>query len=111
MMYKFEAYQNEAQPIRTMHDFRVHCSKPGYICTKRFTFLNDQLESTGNSRLTDKGIYPDDMLLNEVFSNEQLGVLSGNADFSRLWNKYEFYKSGATAAKWENYSRESAIQA
>ena len=28
VMYKFEAYQDEAQPIRTMHDFRLHCSKP-----------------------------------------------------------------------------------
>ena len=33
VMYKFEAYQDEAQPIRTMHDFRLHCSKLGYICT------------------------------------------------------------------------------
>ena len=39
VMYKFEAYQDEAQPIRTMHDFRLHCSKPDYICTKRFIFL------------------------------------------------------------------------
>ena len=53
VMYKFEAYQDEAQPIRTMHDFRLHCSKPGYICTKRFIFLNAHLCSNGQCSLID----------------------------------------------------------
>ena len=66
VMYKFEAYQDEAQPIRTMHDFRLHCSKPGYICTKRFIFLNAHLCSNGQRSLIDSKKYPDEMLLSEI---------------------------------------------
>ena len=58
VMYKFEAYKDEAQPIRTMHDFRLHCSKPGYICTKRFIFLNAHLCSNGQRPLTDSKNIP-----------------------------------------------------
>ena len=67
-MYKFEAYKDEAQPIRTMHDFRLHCSKPGYICTKRFLFLNAYLCNKKQNPLTDNQTYPDDMLLDNIFS-------------------------------------------
>ena len=67
VMYKFEAYQDETQPIRTMHDFRLHCSKPGYICTKRFIFLNAHLCINGQRPLTDSEQYPDEMLLSEGF--------------------------------------------
>ena len=68
VMYKFEAYQDEVQPIRTMHDFRLHCSKPGYICTKRFIFLNAHLCSNGQRPLIGSKKYPDEMLLSEIFS-------------------------------------------
>lgn len=103
MMYKFEAYKNEAQPIVTMHDFRVHCSKPGYICTKRFNFLNDQLARSGEDVLTDSTVYPDPMSLREVFESRILLSVSNSDDLKEEWNGYEYFTRDGIAAKWENY--------
>ena len=88
VMYKFEAYQDETQPIRTMHDFRLHCSKPGYICTKRFIFLNAHLCSNGQRPLTDSEQYPDEMLLSEIFP--LLGEIEQDEVFLSSWRAHEY---------------------
>ena len=87
VMYKFEAYKDEAQPIRTMHDFRLHCSKPGYICTKRFIFLNAHLCSKGQNSLTDRKQYPDEMLLSEIFP--LLDEIEQDKVFLSNWRAHE----------------------
>ena len=48
VMYKFEAYQDEAQPIRTMHDFRLHCSKSAIFVLSALYFLMHICAVTGN---------------------------------------------------------------
>lgn len=106
MMYKFEAYTNEAQPIRTMHDFRMHCSKPGYICTKRFTFLNNQLKKRGLSTLLDNNQYTDEMLVSDVVDSNPIKSLSIDIQFNRLWSTYEYYTEDGNVAKWDNYKLE-----
>ena len=90
VMYKFEAYQDEAQPIQTMHDFRLHCSKPGYICTKRFIFLNAHLCSNGQRSLIDSKKYPDEMLLSEIFP--LLGEIEQDEVFLSSWRAHEYYQ-------------------
>lgn len=99
MMYKFEAYQGEAQPILTMHDFRLHCSKPGYICTKRFEFVNAELARRQLASLSDSKSYPDDMLLSGVYKSLQ--PLIADDMFMGTWNECEYYKIGGRVAKWE----------
>lgn len=101
VMYKFEAYQDEAQPIRTMHDFRLHCSKPGYICTKRFTFLNAHLCNNGQCPLTDSEQYPDKMLLSEIFS--LLGEIGQDEVFLSTWRAHEYYQEDGIVKKWQDY--------
>ena len=103
MMYKFEAYKNENQPIKTLHDFRVHCSKPGHICTKRFTFVNAQLESKGKNTLLDRTYFPDELSLDSLFENGELLEVFESDTFLKLWNQYEFNKDGKRVAKWENF--------
>lgn len=100
-MYKFEAYKDEAQPIRTMHDFRLHCSKPGYICTKRFLFLNAYLCNKKQNPLTDNQTYPDDMLLDNIFS--LLDEIEQDAKFLSSWRAHEYYQEDGAARKWQNY--------
>lgn len=102
MTYKFEAYANEAQPIRTMHDFRIHCSKAGYICTKRFNFLNTQLENRGFASLGSAESYADHVSLDQVVESEALIIVTQDVDFMRLWNHYEFHTVNGQPAKWEN---------
>ena len=101
VMYKFEAYQDETQPIRTMHDFRLHCSKPGYICTKRFIFLNAHLCSNGQRPLTDSEKYPDEMLLSEIFP--LLGEIEQDEAFLSSWRAHEYYQEGGATKKWQDY--------
>ena len=102
VMYKFEAYQDEAQPIQTMHDFRLHCSKPGYICTKRFTFLNAHLCSNGQRPLTDSKQYPDEMLLSEIFP--LLDEIEQDEAFLSSWRAHEYYQEHGAIKKWQNYT-------
>lgn len=106
VMYKFEAYQDEAQPIKTMHDFRLHCSKPGYICTKRFMFLNAHLCSNGQRPLTDSEQYPDEMLLSEIFS--LLGEIGQDEVFLSSWRAHEYYQEDGAIKKWQNYTPSSS---
>lgn len=101
VMYKFEAYQDEAQPIRTMHDFRLHCSKPGYICTKRFIFLNAHLCSNGQRPLMDGERYPYEMLLSEIFP--LLGEIEQDEAFLSSWRAHEYYQEGGATKKWQDY--------
>ena len=101
VMYKFEAYQDEAQPIKTMHDFRLHCSKPGYICTKRFTFLNTHLCNNGQCPLTDDERYPDKMLLSEIFP--LLADIEQDEVFLSAWRAHEYYQEDGIVKKWQDY--------
>ena len=106
VMYKFEAYQDEAQPIRTMHDFRLHCSKPGYICTKRFIFLNAHLRSNGQRSLIDSKKYPDEMLLSEIFP--LLGEIEQDEAFLSSWRVHEYYQEDGAIKKWQDYTPSSS---
>ena len=106
VMYKFEAYKDEAQPIRTMHDFRLHCSKPGYICTKRFRFLNAHLCSNGQRPLTDSEQYPDEMLLSEIFP--LLSEIEQDEVFLSSWRAHEYYQEDGAIKKWQNYTPSSS---
>jgi hypothetical protein len=104
IMYKYEAYQNEAQPIRTLRDFRLHCSKDGYICTKRFMFLNEQLALKGHRSLMLIDYYHDDMLLNELLEENSLQELMQDPGFITLWQHHEYTTVDGRVAKWEGYS-------
>ena len=106
VMYKFEAYQDEVQPIRTMHDFRLHCSKPGYICTKRFIFLNAHLCSNGQRSLIDSKKYPDEMLLSEIFP--LLGEIEQDEAFLSSWRVHEYYQEDGAIKKWQDYTPSSS---
>lgn len=103
IQYKYYAYQNDAQPITTMHDFRVHCSKPGYICTKRFEFLNKALIKYGFQNLSDKQAYDDALDLSELFRNKGLNALLKDELFMNKWNLYEYHREEGIVAKWKNY--------
>lgn len=100
MLYKYEAYANEAQPIRTMHDFRVHCSKPGYICTKRYEFTNAALCERQLASLADGVAYPDTMPLEQAL--DAVAPLESDERFMRAWAGHEYYHEDGRVAKWEN---------
>lgn len=101
--YKFEAYKDEAQPIRTMRDFRIHCSKEAYICTKRFTFINEQLAVRGQQPLLNTAYYSDETSLDKLIDNTPLQNLIDDPAFSELWQTHEYTTMNNQVAKWENY--------
>lgn len=104
MMYKYEAYQNEPQAIRTLQDFRIHCSKTGYICTKRFTFLNDWLLALAEPSLLDTTVYDGMMRLDEIYASPTFERLCVDPEFINQWSEYEFHRINGRPAKWENYA-------
>lgn len=104
IQYKYYAYQDEAQPITTMHDFRIHCSKPGYICTKRFEFLNRSLINYGCSDLNSNQAYDDMLELSQLFKNKSLNRLLEDELFMNEWKSYEYYKEEGRVAKWQNFA-------
>ena len=97
--YKYCAYKDEPQPILTMHDFRLHCSKPGYICTARFEFLNHALAQEGYVPLDNRAVYPDDMKLSDLLEQSLLDTLCEQT-FSK-WRSQECYRDATGAVrKW-----------
>lgn len=103
MMYKFEAYAHSPQPIASMHDFRMHCRKPGYICTKRFDFVCEQLAASGHATWNDETQYPDDLSLIEASKTDGLRLVSKSPEFRCLWAGHEYYQLDGASAKWMNY--------
>ncbi|MDO4712729.1 MAG: hypothetical protein Q4B05_02380 [Candidatus Saccharibacteria bacterium] len=100
VMYKCEAYRDEAQPIATLHDFRLHCAKPGYICTKRLHFLNQWCQRRGRTPFSDTGAYPDEMRLEELYA--ELAVLEQDASLMEEWRRHEYYQENGAVKKWQN---------
>lgn len=99
--YKYRAYQGESQSITTMHDFRMHCSKPGYICTARFQFLNDALVRLGQAPLDDRTVYSDNMELSELLASGVLDALDETT--LATWREHEYHRDEAgRVAKWAN---------
>lgn len=103
IQYKYEAYKDEPQPILNLHDLRLHCSKPGYICTKRYTFVNQWLVNTGQQPLSDTQAYPGDVSLRDLLQTGKLQALTKHTQFIQHWREYEYYMVGDRVAKWENY--------
>lgn len=99
--YKYEAYTREPQPIRTVHAFRQHCSKPGYICTKRFEFVSAELAKRGLVPWSDATVYPDDADLTTLYP--LLAQLEADQEFMQQWAAHEYYRDDGRVAKWENY--------
>ncbi len=102
MLYKFRAYQNEPQPIADMNDFRVHCSVPGYICTKRFDFTNAELAARNRKNFTDEKAYPDEKSLVAAMLNDDVAALARDENFMKKWREREYFRDGGRVAKWEN---------
>lgn len=103
IQYKYYAYQDDAQPITTLHDFRIHCSKPGYICTKRFAFVNDALTKHGYPDLKNEKSYDDTLELSQLFNNDSLNQLIENDAFMNEWKQYEYHEIDGRVAKWQNF--------
>ena len=101
--YKYKAYKSESQPIATMHDLRLHCSKPGYICTSRMDFLNDSLLQIEQTPLSDRDAYPDSMDIQTFLETHLLDTLPEN--IMTTWRRHEYNRdSSGSVAKWQSYT-------
>ncbi len=101
--YKYNAYKDESQPILTLKDLIIHCSKPGYICTKRFNFLNQYLADHGKPTIPENPNFNEDEDLSKLLDSIELKNLTENPDFMKKWQEFEYFKDGGRTAKWENF--------
>lgn len=103
VMYKYQAYQGQSQPISTLHDLRLHCATPGYICTKRWQFVNEWRQVHDLPPLTDVTIYPDDLALPVLY--DELLRCQQDAACMTAWRQYEYHRTrDGAVAKWANWS-------
>ena len=109
VMYKFEAYQDAPQPIRTLHDFRLHCSKPDYICTKRWMFVNQWRRHMDLVPFSDVSSYPDEVELPVLY--DELEQLASDERFMVAWRNYEYYQADGVVGKWQNFTEFSGSSA
>jgi hypothetical protein len=100
--YKARAYRDEPQALTTLADLRLHCAKPGYICTKRFQFLNAALRGSGLTALDDEQLSPT-LLLESAEIQDVLSRIEQDAEFVRRWQEYEYYTVDWRVAKWEGF--------
>lgn len=103
LMYKYQAYRGGQNAITTMGDMKKHCTPEGYICTKRFAFLNDYLRRTQNIDVTDTAVFPDDCLLPAFYESALIIGLTNEGTFMEQWQAYEFYTRNGAVAKWQNF--------
>lgn len=100
MVYKYEAYIDEAQPLITLRDFRLHCSKLGYICTKRYQFLNAALRARNLPPLSSETAYSGDERIINIL--DAIDALGADERFMVAWREREYYRIDGKVAKWEN---------
>jgi len=104
MMYKYKAYLGTSTAIQTLADLTLHCAKPGYICTKRFAYVNDYLKDNGRASLLDSTAYPKTVSLPEMYERPEILVLANDGEFMKGWMNHEYHHQGNRVAKWENYT-------
>jgi hypothetical protein len=100
--YKHLAYQGTSSALNTIRDLRQHCSKEGYICTKRFKFLNAHLNKK-SINLSDRSQFLDSIPLLGLRSADFIIMLSEDQQFMTQWKTYEYHTIDGRVAKWENY--------
>lgn len=106
MMYKFQAYQGTKESITTLEDIRNHCKKQGYICTKRFIFINRCLKERGLPSLLEDAPWKPKDTLDTIYSRPEYQAISEDEEVLRQWRIYEYYTENGCVAKWENYESE-----
>jgi hypothetical protein len=102
IQYKRYAYRGQSTEIRTVKDFIAHCTPEGYICTKRFHFLNTGLIKLGYASF--ESVFPSDMLLSDVESHLAFVRLLQSKEFIEMWKTYEYYMENDKSKKWKLYT-------
>ena len=85
-----------------MAAFREHCSKPGYICTKRFRFLNERLRALGFAGLDDEAVWLGDEDLMLVIESPGIAAVMADLSSYAQWCAHEYYEHHGASAKWED---------
>lgn len=94
IMYKYKAYKDTNNEIKTVEDFINHCSPVGYICTKRFKFVSRYMKFNKLFDLKDN--------LSKVYKSEALLKIVNNAKFMKLWKQNEYLIKDGRISKWQN---------
>lgn len=93
IMYKYKAYKNTNNEIKTVEEFINHCSPEGYICTKRYKFLSKyvKIDRFFNKKDNLRKLYKSGILL-EIVNNQE---------FMKSWKQNEYLIKDGKVSKWE----------
>lgn len=98
IMYKDRAYRGTSQEIRDWAAFKLHCAPDGYICGKRFRFLERSLKDTRGVVLATA--FPDRMPLVEVSQQSLIVGLCDDLACMGQWRNQEYLRTDGKVTKW-----------
>ena len=103
IMYKDRAYRGTSQEIRDWEAFKRHCAPDGYICGKRFRFLEQHLQRTRGIALA--SAFPDRMPLRDICGQPLVMGLLDDRGCMTTWTHQEYLRSDGLVDKWEMRSQ------
>lgn len=100
ILYKYRAYAGTPQELVTIGAFRQHCSKPGYICTKRWRFLTEQLRVNSGVDTENYDVFPAEADLLTIYHHPALIAFMNDPNSMLEWARHEYYVENGRVAKW-----------
>jgi hypothetical protein len=100
VLYKYRAYAGTPQELSTIGVFREHCSKPGYICTKRWYFLKEQLRVHSGVDVEDYQVFPAEAGLLTIYHHPALIAFMNDPNSMLAWARHEYYVENGRVVKW-----------
>ncbi len=91
LAYKFFAYQNSKDEIKTIGDLHAHCSDPDDICAKRFQFVKAIIDSAA-----------DNESISYLWENVETVMALRAKELVDAWRGFEFYEMNGHICKWQN---------
>ncbi|MDP3771281.1 MAG: hypothetical protein Q8R16_03200 [bacterium] len=98
IMYKDRAYRGTSQAIRDWAAFKLHCAPEGYICGKRFRFLERHLQDTRSIAFATA--FADHMPLAEVCTQPLIIGLLDDRGCMETWEQQEYHRTDGAVTKW-----------
>jgi nicotianamine synthase len=102
ILYKLLAYHGTTSAIATLGDLRHHAADEQDICGRRLKFLLASVGATLAVDLSDKSMYPDDMLLTEFVDSQVLSEAVRSKEIMNEWRRQEYCRdTEGRVAKWQ----------
>ncbi|MEN9552137.1 MAG: hypothetical protein RI935_514 [Candidatus Parcubacteria bacterium] len=100
LIYKYEAYQHEDKPLKTVADLIAHCEVDG-ICHRRFDAINRYLREKHNGGdITNLAFVSPETSMEDLAKDKRFIAICFDLSFQTKWSRHENDRAG----KWKHYA-------